>query len=98
MRPRDSVSAGERPMPGRHDKTPAGSEPAAEFRERFTRLLQRAPRETFRVHGFAACAPATWASTAIELAAGDRVTVIAGATGDAQPTRISMRVGPRGTI
>lgn len=90
-------------MTAPYDAMVAGGEPAAGFRERITRLLRKAPTDCFKAYGFAQCTPATWIFAGVDIRAGDRATALAARPTDAghhfsPPPRLSMRVGPRGSI
>lgn len=90
-------------MPVPYDAMHAGDEPAAEFRERITRLLRKASTNCFKAYGFAQCPPATWVFAGVDIRVGDRTTALAAWSTNAAPNfssppRLSMRVGPRGSI
>lgn len=90
-------------MPAPYDAMVAGDEPAAEFRERITRLLRKVSTDCFKAYGFAHCAPATWIFAGVDIRAGDRATALAAWPTDAaplfsSPPRLAMRVGGRGSI
>jgi hypothetical protein len=79
----------------------AGSDPAAELRARFTRLLARAAPEAFKAYGFVECRPAEWNFAGVTVEAGDRATAMAALFAGGLPVRIPsarlcMRVEPDG--
>jgi hypothetical protein len=71
---------------------------AAEFRERFMRLLARTPAGVFKRYGFAVCRPGDWAFAGVEIEAGDRATAMAAPVDAPGPLQVRLRVGPDGTV
>jgi hypothetical protein len=70
---------------------------AAEFRERFLRLLARTPAAAFKRHGFAVCRPGDWVFAGVEVEAGDRATAMAAPLDAPGPLQVRLRLGPDGT-